>query len=85
MTEDDVRENMNQLVKVKASGTQQQYQEVRIVDYEPNQNSPWGKGVVTVEFPHEPNRERVRHSIEQLELYIPHKKLKRRKRKGKIS
>ena len=87
MTEDEVRENMNQLVYVKAAGTREGKQQVRIVDFDPNMRSPWGKGVVTIEFPHEQNRGRIKHPMSQLELVNGNKKVKKRKKRktGKVT
>ena len=84
MTDDEVRENMNQLVHVKADGTKDGKQQVRIVDYDPNQNSPWGKGVVTIEFPHEQDRGRIKHPMSQLELVNGNKKVKKRKKRKAV-
>ena len=81
MTEDEVRENMNQLVYIRAPGTREGKQQVRILDYDPNINSPWGKGVITVEFPHEQNRGTIKHPISQLEIINGNNRVKKRKKR----
>lgn len=84
MTEEEVRKHMGQLVRIKAPGMKKGIQQVRIVNYNPNITSPWGKGVVTLEFPNEPNKGRIKHSISQIELSNNGKRKRHKRRKNKI-
>ncbi len=84
MTEDEVQENMNKLIHIQAPGTKEGKQQIRIINYEPNENSPWGKGAVTIEFPEESNRGQIKQSIHQLELANGRVKKRKKRRKAKV-
>ena len=83
-TDDEVREKMNQLVYIEAPGTKDGKQQVRIVDYDPNQSSPWGKGVVTIEFPHEQGRGQIKQCIQQVVIINGNGRVKKRKKRKAV-
>jgi len=78
MTKEEAEQNLGKIVKKKSEGMVKGWSYIRIVDYDPNEKTPWGTGTVLIEDPFSNKKRKTRYAFSQLELIYN----SGRKRKG---
>jgi len=84
MTPDEVRANMNKLVKLTAPGTKRGWKYGKITEFDPDKNTAWGKGSIVITYPLQEDQyhqrfRTFRMCITQTDLYQGNNSRKRKK------
>lgn len=86
MTPEEVEQSLNKMIKVAAPGKVKGWKYAKITDFDPNKNTPWGKGTMVITYPLEQDQYHQRFRtfrccITQIDLYVGNP----RKRKKKVA